>query len=135
MGNRVVAHRSGRDDYLKDWAAGRSPATTPWEGDLPHCHPEPRLPARNEDRTPVPDRTPSLHQTQPERPVAVVSRGGSKAAAFIDAPLEFIVAAVADDPERESLNGGVLAEHDAGSLEYTMSNANRPVLMPSATPV
>jgi hypothetical protein len=85
-------------------------------------YPEPRLPARSEDWTPAFHRPPSRDQTQPERPVAVVSRSGGKAAAFIDAPFEFIMAAVADDPERESLNGGVmnggvLAKHDAGSFK------------------
>jgi hypothetical protein len=100
---------------------------------LPYCHPQPCLPARHDDRAPALHRPPSFDQTQPECPVAVISRGGGETAAFIGTPFEFIMAAVADDPERESLNGGVLAEHDAGSLEDTISNANRRVLMPLAT--
>src|SRR5216683_4020753 len=68
-----------------------------------HRHSEPRLPARDDDRAPALHNPPSLDQTQPECPVAVIPRGGGKTAAFIDAPLEFIMAAVADDSERESL--------------------------------
>jgi hypothetical protein len=99
------------------------PSEPSFKGDAP----EPRLPARNEDRAPALHRAPSLDKTQPESPVAVIPRGGGKTAAFIDAPLEFIMAAVADDSERESFNGGVLVEHGAGSLECTMSNAWSPL--------
>jgi hypothetical protein len=42
---------------------------------------------------------PSLHQTQPEHPVAVIPRGGGKAATFVGAPLEFIMAAGADNSQ------------------------------------
>jgi hypothetical protein len=53
------------------------------------------------------DRLPSLDQTKPERPVAVIPGGSRKTAAFVGAPFEFVMAPRADDSEREILNGGV----------------------------
>jgi hypothetical protein len=50
---------------------------------------------------------PSLDETEPERPVAVIPGGSRKAAAFISASFEFVMAAGAYDSEREILNGGV----------------------------
>lgn len=88
-----------------------------------HDRPQPYLPAWNHCWAPALDRPPSLDQTQPELPVALVPRGGGETAAFIDAPLEFVMAAIADDPEGEGLNGGLGAEHDTGSWECTISNA------------
>jgi len=60
----------------------------------------PPSPARNgQDRTSIFNSLPSLDQTEPERPVALVPGGGRKASALIGAPLELIVAAGADDSE------------------------------------
>jgi hypothetical protein len=56
--------------------------------------------ARNgENRTSPFNSLPSLDQTEPERPVALVPSGGRKPSALIDAPLELIVAAGADHSE------------------------------------
>jgi hypothetical protein len=78
---------------------------------------KPPLPAASSDhRVPAPHRLPALHQTQPERLVAVIPRGRGEAAAFVGTPVEFIVAAGADQSERESLNSGVLDEHGSGSF-------------------
>jgi hypothetical protein len=52
-----------------------------------------------EDRASALHQLPALHQAQPERLVAVIARSGSKTAAFVGAPFEFVVAAGADDSE------------------------------------
>jgi hypothetical protein len=87
--------------------------------------PEPSWPARNQDRASTLHRLPSRRQIEPEGPVAVVPRCRGKAAAFVDAPLEFVVGAGPNDLEGEISNGGVLnngvsVEHGAGSIR--MSN-------------
>jgi hypothetical protein len=98
-------------------------------GPLISC-PEPSWPARNQDRASALHRLPSRRQIEPEGSVAVVPRCRGKAAAFVDAPLEFVVGAGPNDLEGEISNGGVLksgvlndgvsVEHGAGSIR--MSN-------------
>jgi hypothetical protein len=65
-------------------------------------------------------RLPSLHQSQPERPVFGIARCASKAAAFGGATLEFIVATGSDNSERKVFGSGLLVEHGAGSVRMTI---------------
>jgi hypothetical protein len=70
---------------------------------------------------------PALDETQPERAVSGISRRCGKAAAFVSATLEFVMAPGAGDSEadRELLNGGMFDGEVEHRGSFTMASVCR----------